>query len=489
MKLKLRISLFKIFFLCFIINQTFYAQLGSFYNFNTEWNTEKTYLDVFFINDSIGWVVGSDGTILKTTNAGLSWAIQNSSTNQDIHTVVFFDSLNGRAFTEEKVLTSSNGGNNWSILNNNHYSQKASFGSRLVGCSYVYNHISRTTNGGVSWTDIMFVENNIKDIFFVSENYGFICGENALLGQTSDGGLTWPRQSASYFELLAVDAVSASLGWSVGINGAVVRISNFPTVYQQQSNINQSLVSVDFINNTDGWIVSRTGRILKTTNAGSLWNPEFDLYADSIVSIKVNSADNIWIVGKQACYTNHTGVFSISDIQIVEAKSDSNLIIQIESTGIPKPTYSLEISPTGMIVDPINGLVTWNTNVLGNHLVVVKAQNNFGSRVDSFYVKVVEPNGIEDNFDVNNFGFTLSQNFPNPFNPVTSILYSVPFETDIEFSIFNILGEKIRTIIKERVSVGNHQVQFDGSELISGVYFYTLRSEAQSITKKMHIIK
>ena len=489
MQFKLRTFLFAMVFLLIIIDQKFYAQPTQFYNFNTEWNSAETYFDVFFINDSTGWLAGSSGTILKTTDAGIRWTTLSPPTNEDIHTIVFFSYLSGLAFTQEKILKTTDGGETWSILNNTHYSQKASFGSNMIGFSYALNFISKTTNGGVSWEGLLFVENTIKDIFFLTPDYGFICGENAMLGQTSDGGVTWPRQSAFYYELFSVDAVSASLGWTVGLNGTVLRLTNFPNFYQQQSNVNQSLVAVDFINGTDGWIVSKTGRILRTTNAGGFWEIYDELFADSIVTMKVNSAENIWIVGKEACYSNHTGVFSISDIQIVEAKIDSNLIIQIESKGIPKPNYLLETSPTGMTIDPINGLISWNTKVLGNHLVVVKAQNNFGSRVDSFYVKVIEPNGIEDNIGANNFGFALSQNFPNPFNPVTTILFSVPFETDIDFSIFNILGEKIRTIIKERVSVGNHQVQFDGSELISGVYFYTLRSEAQYKTKKMHIIK
>ena len=51
----------------------------------------------------------------------------------------------------------------------------------MIGFSYVLNFISKTTNGGVSWEGLLFVENTIKDIFFLTPDYGFICGENAML--------------------------------------------------------------------------------------------------------------------------------------------------------------------------------------------------------------------------------------------------------------------------------------------------------------------
>ena len=91
--------------------------------------------------------------------------------------------------------------------------------------------------------------------------------------------------------------------------------------------------------------------------------------------------------------------------------------------------------------------------------------------------------------------FELSQNYPNPFNPTTTIQYSLPFESDIEISVFNILGEKVRELVNEQMTAGNHSVNFNASNLASGIYIYTIEAKTLSgegnfiTAKKMILIK
>jgi hypothetical protein len=73
--------------------------------------------------------------------------------------------------------------------------------------------------------------------------------------------------------------------------------------------------------------------------------------------------------------------------------------------------------------------------------------------------------------------FFLSQNYPNPFNPVTTIPYQLPRSGNIELSICNLSGQKIRTLVKENKTAGQHQVQWNGKNdageaVASGVYIY-----------------
>ena len=84
---------------------------------------------------------------------------------------------------------------------------------------------------------------------------------------------------------------------------------------------------------------------------------------------------------------------------------------------------------------------------------------------------------------------TLSQNYPNPFNPTTTINYTVPTFGPVSLEIYNMLGNKVSTVIDRTVDVGSHDIHYNGSHLSSGVYFYILRYKDNSITKKFMIIK
>ena len=71
----------------------------------------------------------------------------------------------------------------------------------------------------------------------------------------------------------------------------------------------------------------------------------------------------------------------------------------------------------------------------------------------------------------------LSQNYPNPFNPTTTIRYQLPTQSDIDISIFNLLGEKVATLVSKKQIAGNYEIKWDASNFASGVYFYRLKTD------------
>jgi hypothetical protein len=85
--------------------------------------------------------------------------------------------------------------------------------------------------------------------------------------------------------------------------------------------------------------------------------------------------------------------------------------------------------------------------------------------------------------------YLLSQNFPNPFNPSTSIKYQIVENSFVTLKIYNILGSEVKTIVKENQNPGIYELTVDGSNLSSGVYFYRLETENFSDVKKMVLIK
>ena len=99
-----------------------------------------------------------------------------------------------------------------------------------------------------------------------------------------------------------------------------------------------------------------------------------------------------------------------------------------------------------------------------------------------------------DEFEEIPIQFALEQNYPNPFNPFTTIKFSIPFiETGhapyVQLKVYNVLGTEVATLIHEEKSVGTYEVEFDASNLPSGVYFYRLQAGSFRETKKMLILK
>ncbi len=85
--------------------------------------------------------------------------------------------------------------------------------------------------------------------------------------------------------------------------------------------------------------------------------------------------------------------------------------------------------------------------------------------------------------------YDLGQNYPNPFNPTTTISYSVAKTGNVELKVYDLTGKEVATLVNEVKPAGQYTVTFNGSDLTSGVYLYTLKSGDQTFTKKMSLVK
>ncbi len=129
-------------------------------------------------------------------------------------------------------------------------------------------------------------------------------------------------------------------------------------------------------------------------------------------------------------------------------------------------------------------------------LVDASTDNSIGENWAASFSKGGTPGGvnqrivdsIEDLKD-SPTNFSLSQNYPNPFNPSTNISFSIPQAGKVELSVFNVLGQKVHSLINGNLNAGLHSVTFDASGLTSGVYFYRLTSGNNVATQKMLLMK
>jgi hypothetical protein len=85
--------------------------------------------------------------------------------------------------------------------------------------------------------------------------------------------------------------------------------------------------------------------------------------------------------------------------------------------------------------------------------------------------------------------YYLAQNYPNPFNPSTKINYGLERAGEVEITVYNILGNKISTLVDGMKSAGNHSVSFNASNLSSGIYFYKIVTNEFVQTRKMILEK
>ena len=122
-------------------------------------------------------------------------------------------------------------------------------------------------------------------------------------------------------------------------------------------------------------------------------------------------------------------------------------------------------------------------------LYAVWTDNRSGNK-DVFFAKgTITITDIADNAAGVPTRFELNQNYPNPFNPVTKISFSITSREKVTLKIFDLMGSEVQTLINSHFEAGYHVIEFDGSKLTSGVYFYRLTAGNFVSTKKLMLLK
>lgn len=111
-----------------------------------------------------------------------------------------------------------------------------------------------------------------------------------------------------------------------------------------------------------------------------------------------------------------------------------------------------------------------------------------GWYIDDFFLSF-EIVGIEENEGYLPMEFNLGQNYPNPFNATTTINFTIPKTTDVNLVVFNLLGQEIATLVSEKMNAGVHLVNWNASDVSSGVYFYKLTAGEKSDVRRLTYIK
>jgi len=117
-------------------------------------------------------------------------------------------------------------------------------------------------------------------------------------------------------------------------------------------------------------------------------------------------------------------------------------------------------------------------------LVIGEYSGNF-----SFYKNLLPLSSVQNGIGLSPHSYFLGQNFPNPFNPNTTIRFSVPTAGRVTLTIHDILGREIAELLNAFVERGNHSIRWNAAGVPSGIYSYTLRTDRYSATKKLVLVK
>ena len=385
-----------------------------------------------------------------------------------------------------KIYRTENGGNNWveKFINkqelNINYSQSYSLYSMKPDCFIaMYNDSVAgaliSEDGGETWIDRKIADEHllsrIYKIHFFDILNGIAFNENRWF--TADGGYTWEKSNDTFDNRAPTDVcfVNKSLGWIVSGGNKYATDSGYlaNTIdggrnWQYQDSFTVILSGVDFIDSLRGFAVGAdfrfiTAYLYSTIDGGKSWNIQ-GFYGEG----------------------------------------------EYEDIGFLDDKYGWILTGDGRILRTVDGGENWelqadNLNFSRGKIIILKEYKvaYIFSSVDNYTLKLYRADlskltSIENEPVSISQDFKLSQNYPNPFNSQTTIRYEINQNSYVQLKIFNILGEEVRTLIKENESPGVYQVSWNGMSdtgkpLESGIYIYQLIMNDRIDRRKLILLK
>jgi photosystem II stability/assembly factor-like uncharacterized protein len=394
----------------------------------------------------------------------------------------------------------------------------------------------RTMNGFQSKDSVVFsVLETVYGIFFLNSNTGWLTGSirvgdapQARIWKTTNMGSSWIGQTLPDTAIVkSVHFIDANVGYAVGNifpNGALAyKTINGGASWTSFGNIISSLKfcrDVYFTSQLTGWIVGSYGlaenaypTFIKTIDGGANW--QYTYLSGWIYTIlyHLQFTDNLTGYASGGRDTSLAGVqpyprfFKTTNGGTSWAYQDLpwNIAPNIHFVNgmyFTNANTGWTVGDRGSIVYTTNGGTNWSyqTSGVGTGINLESVFSNSG------YVWVTGNNGtillnntltsLEPLSNLIPENFKLYQNFPNPFNPTTTIKFSVPGsvnykgeKTFVQLKMFDIRGRVVSTLVNKPVSPGTYEINFDGSKLPSGVYLYKLQAGNFTDTKKLILIK
>jgi photosystem II stability/assembly factor-like uncharacterized protein len=273
--------------------------------------TAKDLLDICFTDAKNGWAVGTEGTIIHTSDGGTSWSTQDSKTTHSLRGVCFVSSDTGWAVGDSGTIRYTfDGGGTWELVAPSPTDANLSdvfFIDGFLGWVVGQGVISKTEDGGDNWQTTDIVDTIVFAVSFSDRNRGWAVARHHVPGmslgvfvlRTDNGGQSWIRQGDFAGQPMEDIAFVSSLkGWIVGVGGLIYHTSNGGTNWDDQpASVDRYLHGVAFWDDLTGIVVGAEGSIRTTVNGGQSWTIVPSGVTTGLEKVTFGDADYMWIVG------------------------------------------------------------------------------------------------------------------------------------------------------------------------------------------------
>lgn len=492
--------------------------------------TKSEVNSIFMFDANTFFSCGGGGFIRKSTNGGSSFIFQQNPMMANLVEISFFDANKGWAVSSlnKAVLYTTDGGNNWSLPNgtivNYSWTLKQS-GSGNIGNGFslhpfnkrtifiaMGNKVYRSLDIGETWSLISTISPGSRaHTFFVSSvdsNY-WIASMDESAGRvlrTTDYGTSWsvvwgPAALTSYGMPLMADQTTANQVYLNPDNSVLLRSTNWglnwspagAQVFRSPDNITVAWEDPNTIYSGDGVTGSGVAELFKTTNGGVNWTLIHTVSGSEIPFTAVTSLDpnlsyhSCWSSGgiwkSINKWSNFSQVATTGNAWAVDiAKDDPTAVAYgLYSSSVYHSTNSgVSFTSTSAGSSPEAGMLFYNRGIL------LSQKGGGVYKLNIIYDVPTAVNPLSGNVPL---VFKLSQNFPNPFNPVTKFKIDIAKQSNVKIKIFDILGREIEQIVNQNFSAGIYEITFDASDYNSGVYFYQLIADGYTETRKLVLVK
>jgi photosystem II stability/assembly factor-like uncharacterized protein len=389
--------------------------------------------------------------------------------------------------------------------------------------------IYRSTDNGENWEQVGLTVAGVKALA-ISPSNGSLFASISGMSRSTDSGLTWHSVnnglSASDINIIAIKpegTIFAGCGisnWAYP-NPCIFRSTDDGNSWSViETGLQRHDVKGIAIDDFGNIYASNYYGVYKSTDNGDSWFKIEDLSSGKLVC---NSAGDLFLAG------NGIWKLSVNDTDWVQVSTASNMYSFFCGSNDYLYTANLRSTDNGETWT-VMGLNEWHTssfaeNSLGhlfcgtfNYGSGIWRSTDFGDTwtqintglptmdirsvaVDADDYLYAGTNGysmyktttstitsVEEDRNTPKT-FNLAQNYPNPFNPITKISYAIPQNSFVELKVFNLLGQEITTLVNQEKPAGYYEVDFNASNLPTGVYIYKLQAGSFIETRKMILLK
>lgn len=377
-------------------------------------------------------------------------------------------------------------------------------------------YVTRTTDGGSTW-DIIWDSTGaaLRDIGFTDSLHGWIGTlenginpeDTVILYQTTDAGNSWsavpnlpgPRPAGICGMQVINDSTVYAVGRYPGPAGFYKTTNNGQSwSFTNCSAVAGGLVDLHFFTPDTGFAIGTNanyftgkGRVIATTDGGDTW---------SIVHTSAHINEICWKIefpSRQRGYIS-LQAFNNTGFQYFLRTTDGGATwadVNLSQAGGPTGNYNVEgigfidelhgwIGGDVGLYYTANGGSNWSHQSWGNTLNRFRKLNDSTAYFAGEKVYKMErlPVSIQNGLPS---GFMLAQNSPNPIKDETVIEFHVPVATEVQLTVYNVMGQPVKELINDLVPTGNHRIFWSVEDLPDGPYFYTMRIGERSVTKRM----